>query len=72
MADWPDWCMGYQPISPASDPRLRVVMALHFDADQFADHAEHFTRRPMEVWRDKQGRWSVSPRLPETGDPEEE
>jgi hypothetical protein len=54
--------MGYQPTSPASDPRLRVVMPLHFDADQFADHAEHFTRRPMEVWRDKQGRWSVSPK----------
>jgi hypothetical protein len=57
---WPDWCMGFQPISPASEPRLRVVMQFHFEADQFAGYAEHF--EPMEVWRDQRGRWSVSPR----------
>jgi len=52
--------MGHQPISPASDPRLRVVMALRFDADDFASRASDYG--PMEVWRDKQGRWSVSPK----------
>jgi len=54
--------MGYQPTSPASEPRLRVVMQFHFEADEFADHAHHFTRIPMEVWRDQRGRWSVSPK----------
>lgn len=69
---WPDWCMGFQPTSTASEPRLRVVMMLRFEADEFASRAEHFTRQPMEVWRDERGRWSVSPRSSGTDGPEEE
>ncbi len=60
--DWPDWCMGFQPTSPASQPRLRVVTGFHFEADELADQAQHFTRIPMTVWRDNRGRWSVSPK----------
>jgi hypothetical protein len=54
--------MGYQPTSPASQPRLRVTWEFHFEADEFADHAHHFTLLPMDVWRDNRGRWSVSPK----------
>jgi hypothetical protein len=52
--------MGYNPISPASQPRLRIVWDLHVDADEFADNAHCSTRQPMQVWRDDKGRWSVS------------
>jgi len=54
--------MGYQPISPASEPRLRVVVDFRFRAEQFASAAEENTRIPMEVWRDRAGRWSISPK----------
>lgn len=54
--------MGYQPISPASEPRLRVVVDFRFRAEEFAASAEKFARIPMEVWRDRAGRWSISPK----------
>lgn len=54
--------MGYQPTAPASQNRLRVTWDFHFEADEFAAHAEHFTKIPMEVWIDIQGRWAVSPK----------
>jgi len=54
--------MGYQPYSPASEPRLRVLPGFRFRAEQFAEAAEELTKIPMEVWRDRAGHWSVSPK----------
>jgi len=54
--------MGYQPFSPASEPRLRVIVDFRFRAEQFAEAAEELTKIPMEVWRDRAGHWSVSPK----------
>lgn len=54
--------MGYQPTRSGRSHRLRVVNGFRFEADELADHAAHFTGRPMEVFRDEQGRWSVAPK----------
>jgi hypothetical protein len=54
--------MGYQPISPANEPRLRIVVDFRFRAEQFAAAAESFTKIPMDVWRDRAGRWSIAPK----------
>ena len=56
---WPDWCMGYQPVSTASQPRLRLTFDLRFHADEFI----RLSMTPdLQVWRDNRGRWSVSPK----------
>lgn len=57
---WPVWCMGAQPTSPASQPRLRVVFGFHFEADDFVVWSTSFAKVPLDVWRDNRGRWSVS------------
>lgn len=54
--------MGYQPTRSGQSHRLRVVNGFHFEADELADHAHHFTHLPMEVFRDEAGRWSVAPK----------
>lgn len=51
--------MGYQPTSPAFQPRLRVTWDLHWEADTFVK--QNMTPG-LEVWRDNKGRWSVSPK----------
>lgn len=59
--------MGFQPTRSGQSHRLRVVVGFHFEADELADQASHFTGQQMEVFRDEAFRWSVAPTIEESG-----
>lgn len=52
--------MDYQPTKTGG--RLRVVCGFHFEADEFAEYAQHYSGRDMEVFRDHLGRWCAAPK----------
>lgn len=52
--------MDYQPVQGSE--RLRIVTVWRFQAEFHAEAAAELTGLPMEVYRDRSGRWSVSPK----------